>query len=158
MDDPAGLLGSWFAARSADNMKEERTGKVSTAARDGVAKVAPLVGMTAATGLAAGNLAASAPEAALSAWLRPGLGMAALDTGLAFYEPKLPPPSMLPGQMTYLLNNVGEVRENAAVFSRDVLRRPAPKNENCGLDGGKCTPETQPRDANGRFAHCSHAR
>ena len=63
MDDPAGLLGSWFAARSADNMKEERTGKVSTAARDGVAKVAPLVGMTAATGLAAGNLAASAPEA-----------------------------------------------------------------------------------------------
>ena len=97
-------------------MKEERTGKVSTAARDGVAKVAPLV------------------------------GMAALDTGLAFYEPKLPPPSTLPGQMTYLLNNAGEVRENAAVFRRDVLRRPAPKNENCGLDGGKCTPETQPPD------------
>ena len=130
-------------------MKEERTGKASTAARAGVAKVAPLVGMTAATGLAAGNLAASAPEAALSAWVRPGL---------AFCEPKLPPPSTLPGQMTYLLNNAGEVRENAAVFSRDVLRRPAPKNENCGLDGGKCTPETQPRDANGRFAHCSHAR
>ena len=153
-----GLLGSWFAARSADNMKEERTGKASTAARDGVVKVAPLVGMTAATGLAAGNLAASAPEAALSAWLRPGLGMAALDTGLAFYEPKLPPPSMLPGQMTYLLNNAGEVRENAAVFSRDVLRRPAPKNENCGLDGGKCTPETQPPDSRGRFAHCSHSK
>ena len=153
-----GLLGSWFAARSADNMKEERTGKVSTAARDGVVKVAPLVGMTAATGLAAGNLAASAPEAALSAWVRPGLGMAALDTGLAFCEPKLPPPSTLPGQMTYLLNNAGEVRENAAVFSRDVLRRPAPKNENCGLDGGKCTPETQPRDSSGRFAHCSHSK
>lgn len=59
-----GPLGSWFAAKSADKMKEERTGKASTAARDGVAKVAPLVGMTAATGLAAGNLAVSAPCAA----------------------------------------------------------------------------------------------
>ena len=70
-------------------MKEGLTGKAPTPARDGVAKMAPLVGMTAATGLAA----ASAPEAALSAWVRPGLGMAALDTGLAFCEPKLPPPS-----------------------------------------------------------------
>ncbi len=155
MDDPADPLGFWLAANSADNMKEGLTGKAPTAAWDGVTNVAPLVGMTAAT---AGNLAASAPEAARSAWVRPGLGMAALDTGLAFYEPKLPPPSTLPGQMTYLLNNAGEVRENAAVFSRDVLRRPAPKNENCGLDGGKCTPETQPRDSSGRFAHCSHSK
>ena len=64
VDDPADPLGFWLAANSADNMKEGLTGKAPTPARDGVAKMAPLVGMTAATGLAAGNLAASAPCAA----------------------------------------------------------------------------------------------
>lgn len=138
-------------------MKEERTGKASTAARDGVAKVAPLVGMTAATSLAAGNLAASAPEAALSAWVRPGLGMAALDTGLAFYEPKLPPPSTLPGAAAYVGSNLGEMRENAEA-ALDALKIPTLKLGAHGDAGVKCTPDTQPRDANGRFAHCSHAR
>ena len=50
-----GLLGSWFAANSADNMKEGLTGKAPTAARDGVTNVAPLVGMTAATALPPGT-------------------------------------------------------------------------------------------------------
>ena len=157
MDDPADPLGFWLAANSADNMKEGLTGKAPTPARDGVAKMAPLVGMTAATGLAAGNLAASAPEAALSAWLRPGLGMAALDTGLAFYEPKLPPPSMLPGSVVYGWNNREEMKETA-MAALDALKIPTLKLGAHGDAGVKCTPDTQPRDANGRFAHCSHAR
>ena len=83
--------------------------------------------------------------------------MAALDTGLAFYEPKLPPPSTLPGAAAYVGSNLGEMRENAEA-ALDALKIPTLKLGAHGDAGVKCTPDTQPRDANGRFAHCSHAR
>ena len=83
--------------------------------------------------------------------------MAALDTGLAFYEPKLPPPSMLPGSVVYGWNNREEMKENA-MAALDALKIPTLKLGAHGDAGVKCTQDTQPRDANGRFAHCSHAR
>ena len=136
-----GLLGSWFAANSADNMKEGLTGKAPTPARDGVAKMAPLVGMTAATGLAAGNLAASAPEAALSAWVRPGVVAGVTDAVTSFVPTGTPP-----------ANTVGGVLGAAVREGYDTMT----SGSFWGLTKQKCTPDTQPRDMYGRFSHCGH--
>ena len=112
-------------------MKEGLTGKAPTPARDGVAKMAPLVGMTAATGLAAGNLAASAPEA-----------VAGVTDAVTSFVPTGTPPA----------NTVGGVLGAAVREGYDTMT----SGSFWGLTKQKCTPDTQPRDMYGRFSHCGH--
>lgn len=150
-----GLGGSYGAAKLADATQEARTGQPSTAARDGVKEVAPKVaGVSTATAVA-GSAALAAPELLQFVRLHPNLAHNILDVALATADPEVPTPTTLAGQLLYVWNNREKIENNLAEVATELVKAVA-KEKNSRTHGSKCTPQTQPRDKDGKFMECSH--
>lgn len=149
-----GLGGAYSAATGADKVKEAQTGQASTAARDAVKKAAAPTAVTAGIGSAGGALAALTPELLTEIMLNPAGAATLLDMWLAKRGPSLPPPSTPAGWAVF-------ITENKDMFPEEIKKILGISQGSKGIPSGSssnCSPQTQPRDEQGRFSSCTHSK